>query len=190
MPTHGTHHANAPRPSGWSADGRLVFDQSLGDIGVVSLEDDRTSELLLDDEFVEADPAISPDGRWIAYDSLESGRFETYVRPFPNVGDGKWQVSVDGGFDPVWSSDGRELFMNSPTGMMVMQVETVPTFEAGRLERLPYRPGFPVQGTEFDVAPEGDRLVFLGSQGEVTEAEGLIFVENWFEELKERVPVP
>ena len=88
-------NANDPRPSGWSADGRLVFEQAPGDVGVLTVEGDRTVELVLDTAFRERTPAISPDGRWIAYDSNESGRSEIYVRPFPNLDGGKWQVSAD-----------------------------------------------------------------------------------------------
>ena len=178
------------RPYGWSTEGRLVFDQGPGDIGVLSLEGDRASELLLESEFMEVDPAISPDGRWIAYDSDESGQPEIFVRPFPNIADGKWQVSTDSGFDPLWTPDGRELLFNSFGGMMVAQVETELTFEFNTPERFPFSPGFPVIGTEFDVAPDGDRFVFLQSQSDATGAEGLVLVQHWFEELEERVPVP
>ena len=97
-------HPDAPTPYGWSADGRLVFDQGTGGIGAVNLEGDRTSELVIE---TANDPAMSPDGRWIAYGSRESGRNQIYVRPFPNVNDGKWQVSRDGGVDPLWSPNGR-----------------------------------------------------------------------------------
>jgi len=177
-------------PYGWSADGRLVFQQRPGDIGVLSLEGDRASELLLDSAFLEVDPAISPDGRWIAYASDETGRMEIYVRPFPDVADGQWQVSADGGFDPLWSPDGRELFFNSFTGMLVARVETDSTFEADTPEPFPFSPGFPVIGTEFDIAPDGDRFVFLQSESDATEADGLVLVQHWFQELTERVPVP
>ena len=102
--------ANQPRPWGWSADGRLVFDVDPGDIGVLSVEGDRTVEMLLETEFEEHVPGVSPDGRWIAYQSNESGQSEIYVKPFPNIDDGEWQVSISGGFDPVWSPDGRQLF--------------------------------------------------------------------------------
>ena len=121
--------ADFPRPWGWTTDGRLVFDQRPGDIGVLTVEGDRTVEMLLETEFEEEMPALSPDGRWIAYQSNESGRSEIYVQPFPNVDDGKWQVSTNIGFDPVWSPDGRHLFFASfPFRMMVAEVETDPTF--------------------------------------------------------------
>ena len=178
------------RPYGWSADGRLIFDSGGEDIGVLSLEGDRAWEFLVDSAFRESNPAISPDGRWIAYNSDESGDAEVYVRPFPNLVDGKWQVSANGGFDPLWSPDGQELFFNSSAGMWVAQVETESSFEHNTPERFPFNPGFPVIGTEFDIAPDGDRLVFLQREVESLDTEGLVLVLNWFEELKARVPLP
>ena len=74
-----------------------------------SLDDEQAAEPLLQTEFPEINPEISPDGRWLAYVSNESGQQEVYVRPFPNIEAGKWQVSQDGGRLPVWAPDGREL---------------------------------------------------------------------------------
>ncbi len=185
--------SDAPRPYGWSADGRLVFEQAPGDIGVLTVDGDRTMELVLDTEFREAEPAISPDGRWIAYDSNESGQSEIYVRPFPDLDDGKWQVSAAGGFDPVWSPDGRELFFLSSSEFMVARVETEPTFNAATPESLFIRTGFAASaGREYDIAPDGERFLFLrGQGGQVADGNlGLVFVQNWFEELRARVPVP
>ena len=187
--------ANTPRPWGWSSDGRLVFDQEPGDIGVLTVEGDRKVEMLLDTEFVEDAPALSPDGRWIAYQSDESGQNNIYVQPFPNIGDGKWQVSTNGGSDPVWSPDGRHLFfVTFPLRMMVAEVETDPTFS----------PGTPTEafdltayaafggGRRYDFAPDGERFILRRIGGLQTpdgdSFNGLIFVENWFQELTERVP--
>ncbi len=80
---------NSPRPYGWSADGRLVMKQLPGDIDVLTVEGDRTMELVLDTEFTETQPAISPDGRWMVYMSSESRRTEVYVRPFPDADAGR-----------------------------------------------------------------------------------------------------
>ena len=188
-------------PESWSADGRLLFTQNPGDIGVLTVEGERTMELLLDTEFVEASPAISPDGRWIAYESNESGQVEVYVRPFPDVDTGKWQVSSAGGFDPVWSPDGRELFFAAFEGSVgdtftVAQVETEPTFSATTPERLfdlgPF--DLTTRGRGWDIAPDGDRFIFRTRRAAQTSGaapfNGLIFVQNWTQELLERVPVP
>ena len=189
---------NRPWPWGCSTEGRLVFDQAPGDIGVLTVEGDRTVEMLLETEFQESVPALSPDGRWIAYQSNESGEPEIYVQPFPNVDDGKWQVSTSGGFDPVWSPDGRQLFFISggqQGHLMVAEVETAPTFsrstptQAVSLAALFVGFG----GRRFDLAPDGERFIALSRGGGSQAAgddpfTGLIIIENWFQELTERVP--
>ena len=90
----------AVRPYAWAADGRLIFQQGQ-DIGVLTMEGERTVEMLLDAEFTEALPALSPDGRWLAYATTETGEPLVYVKPFPNIDDGRWNVSLGYGRDPV-----------------------------------------------------------------------------------------
>ena len=190
----------AARPYAWAADGRLIFEQGF-DIGVLTMEGERTVEMLLDAEFGETEPALSPDGRWLVYVSSETGPPLIYVQPFPNIDDGLWNVSLDFGRNPVWSSDGRELFYRGPTtDLMVAQVETEPTFSSRTPELLfslsGYALGGPaITGRRFDVAPDGDRFIVRkpGTAEQTSDDDpfnGLIFVENWFEELKARVPVP
>ena len=163
---------------------------------MLMVEGERTMERLLDAGFTEGTPALSPDGRWMAYQSTESGNVEVFVRPFPDVDAGKWPVSNSGGFDPVWSPDGQELFFSAAGSFMVAQVETEPTFRMTTPERLfGLESLIGLQGREFDIAPDGDRFVFL-AQGAATQTldgapfNGLVFVEHWFEELKDRVPIP
>jgi len=132
--------ANPLRPESFSPDGsRLVYREEFGrgrgsDLHVLSM-DDLSSQPLLATEFDEEGAAISPDGRWIAITSNETGTRETYVRPFPNVDDGKWQISVGGGSDKAWGPDGSELFYsvlsNAGATIMVVEVETAPVFSAG-----------------------------------------------------------
>jgi len=98
--------------------------------GAIALEGDRERRPLLATEFNERRPALSPDERWLAYQSDESGQYEIYVRPSPNVGAGKTQVSSDEGHEPMWSTDGRTLFFLSPTGLMETAVSTAPSFTA------------------------------------------------------------
>ncbi len=74
---------------------------------------------------------MSPDGRWLAYASNESGQYEVYVRPFPNTNDGKWLVSTDGGEEPVWAHSGRELFYKGGGNLMSVEVLPGPTFVTG-----------------------------------------------------------
>ena len=143
----------------------------------------------------ETNPAVSPDGRWIAFQSQESGRAEVYVQPFPNIDDGKWEVSSGFGADPMWSPDGSELFFLGPGGLEVAAVETEPTFSAGTPEVVFPTTDFPLgTGREFDISPDGNRFLFRIRYGEADDTEdspaGLVLVFNWFQELTERVPVP
>ena len=192
------------RPHAWTADGRLIFDQKTGgdgDIGVLTMEGERTVEMLLDAEFEEVVPALSPDGRWLAYVTRETGPLSIYVKPFPNVDDGLWNVSLDQqAVNPVWSPDGRALYYRvgaRGNTLMVSQIETEPTFSHGTPELVfslsGYRVGFGRDvGGPWDIALDGRFLFPTSGTVEETDDEpfnGLIYVENWFEELKERVPV-
>ncbi len=139
-------------------------------------------------EFRETSPAVSPDGRWLAYASNESGRYEVYVRPFPNTNDFKWLVSTDGGREPVWAHSGRELFYRGNGNQMVVEVLPGPTFVTGERRTL-----FSVQGfrsvtvhQQYDVTPDDQRFVMIRNRS-VEERGELILVENFFEELKAKV---
>jgi serine/threonine-protein kinase len=139
--------------------------------------------------------ALSPDGKWLAYESNESGTDEVYVRPFPDTEAGKWQVSTDGGTAPVWAHSGRELFYVKPSDgrtMMVAAVETEPTFSVGERRAL-----FPLGGeywlsgqyAAYDVALDDEHffLVRRRALGDERVAGTLIIVDNWFEELMAKV---
>src|SRR5581483_2310763 len=136
----------------------------------------------------ERHPALSPDGRWLAYRSMESGSPQVYVRPFPNVDAGKWQVSLDGGGDPVWSHSGKKLFyINSKNEMVSAAVVTQPSFSARAqtvLFALPSgvrdNPSRPL----FDVSPDDRRFIMvraLSDGGNGAPKDHLIVVSNWFE---------
>ena len=192
---------NVLRPWGWSTDGRLLFDYQVeGDIGVLTVEGDQTVEMLLEAEFRKRSPALSPDGRWLAYQSDETGRNHIFVQPFPNIDDGKWQVSAAsaaGATDPVWSPDGRHLFFYElGSRIMVAEFETDPTFSPGTPTEAFTLSGLNLSGggRRYDLAPDGERFVVRSPGGAQTTGEaafdGLIVVENWHQELTERVPVP
>ena len=102
------------------------------------MEGEPTSQMLLDAPFDEGSPHVSPDGHWLAYDSDESGparALQVFVQAFPGLGK-KVQISTDGGHWPHWAPDGRELFYVKGDTMMVVSIETEPTFRAGRPEVL------------------------------------------------------
>ena len=186
------------QPTSWSADGQTLLFWEGGttppDIGLLSMEGDRATEMILDTEFSEAAPAISPDGGWIAYESDETGEREVYVQRFPGLG-GKVTISTDGGRLPVWAPDGRELFYRGPRGMMVVPVlETESTFRAGDpsvLFETQYY--FARSRRTYDLAPDGQRFLMV-KEGAATDdsaapAVQIHVVLNWFEELRARVPV-
>ena len=122
-------------PQSWSGDGEtlVIMAGDPADLQVVSIGADSPPQDLIATEAAEAYAEVSPDGRWMAYMSTESGRPEVYVRPFPDVDDGKWQISRDGGFAPVWSPDGRELSFRALASLeiLVVAVDTEPVFNPG-----------------------------------------------------------
>ena len=188
-------------PESWSADGEsvVIIDVPAGEspnLGSVSLGAERLIEGLVETEFIDVDGEVSPDGRWLAYASNESGVFEVYVRPFPNVDDGRWQISRDGGRSPAWAADSSELFFRGTQGdMMTVSVETAPTFRPGNPEVVfaggPHRRNAPGQGRPWDVARDGRFLMVReGAAGQgVDISSPIVLVENWVEELKGLVPI-
>jgi len=155
---------------------------------VLSMEGERTSQPLFQSQFNQIKGMISPDGRWIAYESNESGR-QIYVRPFPNVEEGKWQISRDGGQEPVWAPRGQELFYRNGEAMMVVGFTTEPSFTTGSPVVLftgKYRTS--ETGVNYDVSPDGKRFLMM-KEGDLAEGQAQInVVLNWFEELKRLVP--
>ena len=170
----------------FSPDGkRLVFLEA--SLQVLSMEGERTSQPLFQSQFSETKAKISPDGHWIAYESNESGQLEVYVRPFPNVEDGKWQISRDGGTEPVWAPRGQELFYRNGQAMMVVGIKTEPTFTQGSPVVLftgRYTMGSAV--VNYDISSDGQRFLMIKEE-EATTAQ-INVVLNWFEELKRLVP--
>jgi eukaryotic-like serine/threonine-protein kinase len=145
---------------------------------------------LVQTEFATVNGRVSPNGRWLAYQSNESGQWEIYVRPFPAVEQGRWQVSLDGGHNPEWRHDGQELFYgNERHGtFMAVRVETDgATFGAGRPAVLFAIKWLFQYGYVFDVSRDGRR--FLMTRQNDPAASQIHVVLNWFDELKARVPV-
>jgi len=188
-----SEHVNTP--SSWSPDGQLLafweVNAATGwDIWVLRLKDHK-GEPFLRTPFNESVPSFSPDGRWLAYISDESGHFEVYVQPYPGPG-GKRQISTDVGTEPVWNPNGRELFYRSGDNkMMAVDIATQPGFTAGKPRMLFEGPYLPTPATfpNYDVSPDGQRLLMLKPIEQAQAAPTQInVVLNWFEELKQKVP--
>ena len=178
-------------PGSWSPDGQLLAlveqTPSSLDISILNL---KTRELqpFLASRFIEWGPAFSPDGRWIAYTSDESGQFEVYVQPWPPAG-GKWQVSrtTGGNEEPVWSKDGRELFYRNGRRWMAVPVSTSPAFSAGAPQLLFQGDFLNAPGLEYDVSPDGKRFLVL-QPADTSPPKELCVIVNWFEEINRLVP--
>ena len=186
-------------PGSYSPDGRaIVLTMNVNTaappkVAVVPLEGDRTPRPLDDSRFAQGSPKFSPDGRHLAYCSNESGRPQVYVQAFPGPGP-KIQVSSEGGTDPVWRRDGRELFYRNGDSMIVVPVVTEPTFAAGRPQQLwkaSYSHGMSsscgapgLTSSNYDVTADGQR--FLMVRDDDIEKEGsreIILVQGWAGEL-------
>jgi dipeptidyl aminopeptidase/acylaminoacyl peptidase len=181
----------------WSSDGRwLVFREGGGvsggqrDIYGIQSGADSVPIQLATTEADELGPSLSPDGRWLAYSSSESGRNEIFVRPFPRAAEGKWQVSVSGGREPLWAHSGAELFyVNANDEMVVVPVATEPSFAPGTPRVLFSTVGYRHDGTHraYDVTSDDQRFLMIRLVEGSADASELVLVQNWFEELKQRV---
>jgi serine/threonine protein kinase/Tol biopolymer transport system component len=181
-------------PMSFTPDGQLLAfieaNPTTGyDIWVLRLSD-RKPQLFLRTPSNESAPQFSPDGHWLAYSSDESGRFQVYVQPYPSSG-GKWQVSADGGTEPVWNRNGRELFYRSGDKMMSAEISAQPGFSAGAPKMLFEGPYVrtPLTFPNYDVSPDGQRFLMLKPAEQAQAGQTQInVVLNWFEELKQKVP--
>jgi len=126
---------------------------------MLTLDGDRSSTVLLDDDWNEFGAALSPDGRWLAYGSNETGRREVYVRPFPDVDAGRWHISTDDGEWPLWNPAGDELFYRGPMGVMAVEFEGDPTFAPGAPTLLIEREIIGGRNRRMAVSPDGQRFL-------------------------------
>jgi len=186
-------------PLTFAPDGRLLFSADVPghgrDIHALSMDGSHRVEPILYGVATEGEADVSPDGRWIAYESDESGQFEIYVRPYPAAyGGSRWPISDGGGKTPLWSRDGRELFYRDFDGAMwAASVALTPTFTPGPAVKLFENanyfsgPGSSLSGRTYDLSLDGSR--FLMIKQPASEAAALVVVLNWFEDLKRLVPV-
>jgi len=141
-------------------------DSGSGDILAMRIGVDTVLHPMIATSAGETNPALSPDGHWLAYTSSESGRREVYVRPFPNVNDGVWQISTNGGFEPLWANSGRELFFRRSTGtgnLMAVDVVTTPVFHAGAPHAVASTDAaVGLEYTRYAVSPDDRRFLMVG----------------------------
>ena len=174
----------------FSPDGQLLtFNRRASDTGldlwVRPLNGTQAPHPFLRTRSTEVGAKFSPDGRWIAYISDESGQYEVYVRPYPGPG-GKWQVSTQGGGEAIWSPVGNELFYRNGNKWMAVAVTLEPEFKAETPRRLFEGPYVDVGGLSFDVAPDGRRFLLLEPAEQAGPVTHLNVVLNWFEEVKQK----
>jgi len=197
-----TQSKNLQVPWSFTADGkRLAFyevtPETGRDLWTVPLESDAAGlragkpEPFLQTPFDERHPAFSPDGRWIAYTSSESGAFQVYVRAFPDKG-GKWQISNSGGVYPVWSRNGRELFFRTEDNQIMGTGYAVKgdSFVADKPRVWSEKRLANVGNTaNYDLAPDGKRIAALmpveTAEGQKAQSH-VIFLENFFDEVRRR----
>ena len=182
----------------WSPDGRaLVYTHGApgvaANIMVADLEGDHTTHTLEVSKFAEGSPKFSPDGRWLAYCSNESGKPQVYVQAYPGPG-AKIQVSGDGGTDPVWRRTGGELFYRNGERMMALTVSTAGAFRAGRPEELwhgHYSHGMSSScglpgptSSNYDVTADGRRFLMIKDDQDTAVSKDVVVVQGWAEELE------
>jgi len=181
-------------PVSFSPDGQVlafveVHPATGRDLWTMNISGDRKPQPFLRTSFNEGDARFSPDGRWLTYISDESGRNEIYVQPYPGPG-GKWQISTEGGAEPVWAGNG-EIFYRNGNKMMAVDATTQPTFSAGKPKMLFEGAYVPSLATmpNYDISADGQRFLMIKPSQQAQAAETQInVVLNWFEELKQKVP--
>jgi eukaryotic-like serine/threonine-protein kinase len=150
----------------------------------------KKSSPVMETPFNERNPELSPNGRWVAYESNESGRFELHVRPFDDVNSGRWQVSTDGGLQPLWARNSRELFFRAPSGaVMQVVIGSEQNFSPAAPIRLFEGPYFvsatAVVGRTYDVSLDGQQFLMIKDSRPRNQNEHVIAVENAFADLNQ-----
>jgi Tol biopolymer transport system component len=193
-----TNSPNAQAPFSWTRDNRLVFQEfspdTRTDIGVVSIDGTRTPTLIIREPFDEGRPSISPDGAWIAYQANDSGRFEVYVQPFPELGE-RHRVSTEGGASPLWHPNGRELVYRKDRMMISVPITTTARIFGYGNPRTVFERSYVMEGSDvgggrnYALAPDGRFLMMKEEKG----LEGgsgpteIVVILNWTEEVKRRL---
>jgi eukaryotic-like serine/threonine-protein kinase len=194
-----TRSANGQFASAIAPDNQVIFREEIGvnrDLMIVRLGPPPQPRSLLKTSFSELNGEVSPDGKWLAYESNDSGQFEIYVRPFPNVDAARSLVSTIGGSKPVWARSGKELFYVASDGAL-MSVAVVPgnSWNARKPTKVLETPYYYLSAgggnRPFDIFADGQRFLMI-KEGAAADPRnrtaGMVLVFNWLEELKQRVP--
>jgi len=186
-------------PASISRDGLLIgsrpttINGTSGALMVLNLKPDAAAapakpEPFLDARFSRDNPQFSPDGKWVAFQSNQTGANEIFVVPYPGPG-GIMQISSGGGTDPRWNHNGRELFFRNGNKLMAVDVEGRATFQASTPYEL-----FEKASPFYDVSPDGRRFLMLkpvpSGSGSASQPDGVHLIVNWFDELRRKVPLP
>jgi Tol biopolymer transport system component len=171
--------------------GTLAFVRQTGDFSndvyVLSLHGEPSPHPVVKTPAFEGGPQFSPDGRWIAYASDESGQMQVYLRPFPGP-DRKWSVSTQGGTSPRWNRNGKEIFYRNGNAMMSVEVSASPELALSPPRLLfeqRYAYGNTVSMANYDVSPDGQRFLMVKDD---SSSGRLNIVLDWFDELKRLAP--
>jgi len=179
-------------PSSVTPDGRLLFSPGGKDLMLVALDGTRRVQTLLQTPAAELNGVVSPDGKWLAYESDRSGQSEIYVAPYPSASVRQWKISSGGGTRPLWAPIGHELFYVSDGAVMAVHIDTrgQPLGDTIKVVEALYAPGGPgfLSARNYDVSPDGKRFLMLKSAADQSPAPQIIVVQNWSEALKRLVP--
>jgi serine/threonine-protein kinase len=195
-----TTSARYQYPATWSRDGHEILYNECSvmglqscDLGRVNLTGVPRAELFLATEFNELNPALSPDGQWIAYESDREGQHEIYVQPYAAIDSGRWKISIDGGRHPIWSPDGSTLYYSAGSTMsrqmMSVDIETDSGFIAGDPQlvfEFTHAWWLPLQN--HDLHPDGGRFLLVKPTEPSRTARPIVYVQNWLEEVERLVP--
>ncbi len=181
-------HPNAVHPDGTVVAFQKLRFETAADIWMLPLTPDGTARVpFIETEFTERNAVFSPDGRWLAYESNESGRFEIYVVGYPDA-EALRQISTDGGISPLWGPSGRELYYRNGDKMMAVELDTTAGFTVAR-PRVLFEAEFAFANRlrDYDIAPDGKRFLMIQLPPEAAHSQ-LEVVVQWFEELRRLVP--
>jgi Tol biopolymer transport system component len=183
----------------WSRDGKFLILDVDGtsrtpkgpggsDIFTLQVDGDHALKPFLETRFDEWQASLSPDGKWMAYSSNESGVYQVYIKPFPEGG-GRWAVSPDEAYRPLWGPDGKTLYYYSPGKLMSVPIQSTPSLVVGRPQLLVggYQQKSVDSGLMYDLSPDGSFFVVTQSKDDEVNLRQINLVLNWFDEIQGKV---